>query len=86
MGLVNSLSGLSSFCLVCDIRPMSTPLTKRYKHRRFPVEIISHGVWLYFRFCLSSRDVEELPFARGLMMTYEANRKGCVKFGQSYAN
>lgn len=32
----------------------------KYKHHRFPVEIISHAVWLYFRFCLSFRDVEEL--------------------------
>jgi putative transposase len=44
---------------------MSTPSTNRYKHHRFPAEIISHGVWLYFRFCLSYRDVEELLFARG---------------------
>jgi putative transposase len=33
----------------------------RYKNHRFPVEIINHAVWLYFRFCLSFRDVEELP-------------------------
>ncbi len=50
------------------------------------VEIISHGVWLYFRFCLSYRDVEELLFARGVTVTYEAIRKWCRKFGQSYAN
>jgi transposase-like protein len=36
-----------------------------YKHHRFPAEIISHGVWLYFRFCLSYRDVEEMLFASG---------------------
>jgi hypothetical protein len=36
-----------------------------YAHHRFPAEIISHGVWLYVRFCLSYRDVEELLFARG---------------------
>jgi putative transposase len=60
--------------------------THRYKHYRFPVEIISHGVWLYFRFCLSYRDVEELLFARGIIVTYEAIRKWCRKFGQSYAN
>jgi putative transposase len=39
---------------------MSTPVTNRYKNHRLPAEIISHGVWLYFRFCLSYRDVEEL--------------------------
>ena len=57
-----------------------------YKHHRFPAEIISHAVWLYFRFCLSYRDVEELLFARGILVTYEAIRKWCRKFGQSYAN
>jgi putative transposase len=60
--------------------------TNPYKHHRFPVEIISQGVWLYFRFCLSYRDVEELLFARGVIVTYEAIRKWCRKFGQSYAN
>jgi putative transposase len=57
-----------------------------YKHHRFPAEIVSHAVWLYFRFCLSYRDVEELLFARGVMVTYEAIRKWCRKFGQPYAN
>jgi putative transposase len=56
-----------------------------YKHHRFPAEIISHGVWLYFRFCLSYRDLEELLFARGVIVTYEAIRHGAGKFGQSYA-
>src|SRR5918995_5289608 len=66
---------------------MNTPvLIDRYKHHRFPAEIISHGVWLYYRFCLSYRDVEELLFARGVMVTYEAIRKWCRKFGQVYAN
>ncbi len=69
------LSGLSSGRLVCDTRGINTPLTNRYKHHRFPAEIISHGVWLYFRFCLSYHDVEELLFARGIIVTYEAIRK-----------
>jgi putative transposase len=64
----------------------TSPSTHPYKHHRFPAEIISHGIWLYFRFCLSYRDVEELLFARGVIVTYEAIRKGCRKFGQSYAN
>ena len=38
----------------------SSTSTNPYKHHRFPAEIISHAVWLYFRFCLSFRDVEEL--------------------------
>jgi putative transposase len=57
-----------------------------YKNHRFPAEIISHAVWLYFRFCLSYRDVEELLFARGVIVTYEAIRQWCRKFGQPYAN
>jgi putative transposase len=57
-----------------------------YKNHRFPAEIISPAVWLSFRFCLSDRDVEELLFARGVMVTYEAIRKWCRKFGQPYAN
>ena len=57
-----------------------------YKHHRFPGEIISHAVWLYFRFPLSHRDVEELLFARGILVSYEAIQKWCQKFGQAYAN
>ena len=60
--------------------------TPSYKNHRFPPEIISHSVWLYLRFCLSYRDVEELLFARGIIVTYEAIRKWCRKFGQAYAN
>jgi putative transposase len=66
---------------------MNTPVpTNRYKNHRFPPDIISHAVWLYFRFCLSYRDVEELLFARGIIVTYEAIRKWCRKFGQDDAN
>jgi putative transposase len=62
------------------------PPTNPYKRHRFPAEIISHCVWLYFRFCLSYRDVEELMAARGISLTYEAVRYWCRKFGQVYAN
>src|SRR5262245_26831993 len=61
-------------------------LPNPYTHHRFPDEISSHTVWLYFRFCLSYRDVEALLFARGILVTYEAIRKWCGTFGQSYAN
>jgi putative transposase len=65
---------------------MDTPSSaNHYKHHRFPVEIISHAVWLYFRFCLSFRDVEELLLERDVTVTYEAIRKWCRKFGQQYA-
>ena len=57
-----------------------------YKGFRFPQEIIAHAVWLYFRFNLSFRDVEELLAERGVVVTYETVRQWCRKFGQTYAN
>jgi hypothetical protein len=45
---------------------------ERYKNHRFPAEIISHGVWLYYRFTLSYRDVQELLFARGMVSEVRA--------------
>ena len=59
---------------------------ERYKNHRFPAEIISHGVWLYYRFTLSYRDVEELLFERGITVSHEAVRQWCRKFGQDDAN
>src|SRR5690348_12398454 len=56
------------------------------KGYRFPSEIISHAVWLYFRFSLSYRDVEELLAQRGIVVTYETVRQWYLKFGQIYAN
>ncbi len=58
----------------------------RYHRHRFPAEIISHCVWLYFRFALSFRDVEEMLAIRGVALTYETVREWCLKFGQTYAN
>ena len=58
----------------------------RYKRHRFPPAIIGHAVWLYFRFALSDRDVEELLAERGVIVTYETIRQWCRKFGQGYAN
>ncbi len=60
--------------------------TPNYKRHRFPPEIIGHAVWLYFRFALSYRDVEELLAERGVIVTYETVRQWCRKFGQAYAN
>jgi len=57
-----------------------------YRRHRFPSDIISHCVWLYFRFSLSFRDVEELMSSRGVSLTYETVREWCLKFGQIYAN
>ena len=56
-----------------------------YHGYRFPPEIISHAVWLYHRFCLSFRDVEDLMAERGIMVTYETIRLWCLKFGPKYA-
>jgi putative transposase len=61
---------------------LSKPL---YHRRRFPAEIISHCVWLYFRFCLSYRDVEEMMAERGVVVTYETIRDWSQKFGGTYA-
>ena len=57
-----------------------------YHRHRFPAEIISHCVWLYFRFALSFRDVEEMLAMRGVSLSYETVREWCLKFGQTYAN
>src|SRR5258708_33707635 len=57
-----------------------------YHRYRFPAEIISHCVWLYFRFALSFRDVEEMLAMRGVSLSYETVREWCLKFGQTYAN
>lgn len=64
----------------------SSNTSAAYKGYRFPAEIISHAVWLYFRFPLSYRDVEELMAERGIVLTYETIRRWCQKFGQQYAN
>ncbi len=58
---------------------------KSYRGYRFPPEIISHGVWLYHRFALSFRDVEELLAKRGIIVSYETVRQWCRKFGPQYA-
>ena len=56
-----------------------------YRRHRFPVEIIQHAVWLYFRFPLSFRDVEDLLAERGIDVSYETVRRWSVKFGLAYA-
>jgi putative transposase len=64
----------------------TTPSPSLSKGHRFPPEIISHCVWLYSRFSLSYRDIEEIMAERGVKLTYEPVRKWCLKFGQRYAN
>jgi putative transposase len=57
-----------------------------YKGFRFPSEIISHCVWLYHRFSLSFREIEEMMLQRGITVSHETVRQWCAKFGQTYAN
>ena len=56
-----------------------------YKRHRFPPDIISYAVWLYFRFNLSHRDIEDLLAQRGVIVSYESIRLWCIRFGQRYA-
>lgn len=56
-----------------------------YRHR-FPMEIISYAVWLYFTFPLSYRDIQKLLLYRGIEVSHEAIRAWCQKFGQQFAN
>ena len=65
---------------------MTTPACPSYAGYRFPAEIISHAVWLYFRFPLSLRMVDELLAARGIVVSYETVRQWALKFGQAFAN
>jgi putative transposase len=57
-----------------------------YKGHCYPVEVISHCVWLYHRFPLSLRDVQEMLFERGVIVSHESIRAWAAKFGQAYAN
>jgi putative transposase len=63
---------------------MISPAAKScYAGYRFPPEVISHAVWLYFRFPLSLRMVEEMLAARGIIVSHESVRQWARKFGQS---
>ena len=63
-----------------------TAASSSYKGHRYPPEIIAHCVWLYHRFPLSFREVEEMMLARGVVVSYETIRAWCAKFGQADAN
>ena len=62
---------------------MTKPVS--YKRHRFPSQIIAHAVWLYFRFPLSLRLVEEMLLERGIGVSYETIRRWGKKFGPDYA-
>ena len=55
-----------------------------YKRHRFPPDSISYAVWLYFRFNLSHRDIEDLLAQRGITVSHESVRLWCIKFGSLY--
>ncbi len=65
---------------------MTTSAVPSYVGHRFPAEVISHAVWLYFRFPLSLRMVDELLAARGIIVRHETVRQWALKFGQAFAN
>jgi len=65
---------------------MTTPRDPLYAGYRYPAELISYTVWLYFRFPLSLRMVEEMLAARGISVTYETIRQWGLKFGREFAN
>jgi putative transposase len=56
-----------------------------YARHQFPAEIIRHAVWMYLRFTLSFRDVEELLAERGIVVTYESVRRWVLTFGPAIA-
>lgn len=67
------------------VKPVNTEQTISYKRHRYAAAIISHCVWLYFRFSLSFRDVEVMMAERGVVVSYESIRTWCEKFGRQYA-
>ena len=65
---------------------MATPCSPSYAGYRFPAEVIGHAVWLYFRFPLSLRMVEEMLAARGIVVSHETVRQWGLTFGREIAN
>src|SRR5919201_6322718 len=65
---------------------MTRSARSRYAGHRFPPEVIGHAVWLYFRFPLSLRMVEEMLAARGIIVSHETVRQWALKFGRGFAN
>ena len=67
--------------------PAHTSAAERslFRGYRFPPEVIAHAVWLYFRFHLSLRDVQDLLAERGLVVSHESIRQWCDTFGPTFA-
>ena len=81
---LNYREGIVKLSCGWQSRPM-TSQPPSYRGYRFPTEIISRAVWLYYRFGLSVRDVADLLAERGITVTYEAIRQWCMTFGLAYA-
>lgn len=64
---------------------MTTPADRRYTGYRYPAEVIVTAVWLYFRFPLSLRMIEEMPAARSILVSHEIVRQWGLKFGREIA-
>lgn len=60
---------------------MTDDASARYKRHRFPAEIIAHAVWLYYRFPLSLRDIEDLLAERGIAVSFQTVSEWTTKFG-----
>ena len=70
-----------------DIRIVMTEFpAAHFRRHRFPAEIITHAVWLYFRFPLSLRDVEDLLAERGINVSFQTVSEWAAKFGLKFAN
>jgi putative transposase len=65
---------------------MTEPRASLYHRHRFPTEIIAEAVWLYFRFPLSFRMVEDMLAYRGIFVTHKTVYEWAEKFGRDYAN
>jgi putative transposase len=59
--------------------------SRHYHRHRYPIEVVGRCVWLYFRYSLSYRDVEEMMLERGVTVSYETIRGWCQKFGGEYS-
>jgi putative transposase len=68
---------------LCRMTTVRDPI---YAGHRYPAELVSYAVWLYFRFPLSLRMVEDLLAARGISVTHETIRQWGLKFGREFAN
>src|SRR5918993_3503249 len=64
---------------------MTPPTPPSYAGHRFPPEVISHAIWLYFRFPLSLRMVEDMLAVRGILVSHETVRRWALQFGQDFA-